>query len=310
MRGTTLRRKGWRSTLAGLMLGSLLGAGGEMLHAQAGNEAFADPSFRRLWERTDAPVAQARASRTWVWGPTPGRSRLEPFKEGANGAHLVQYFDKARMEVNNPNADPSSPFYVTNGLLVVEMISGRIQTGVNEFEPVLPNDLLIAGDPGSNAPTYAALSKVASVGLQGQDNRDRPLDPRGSFPSLFINSDGEWTGLPPYSVPAQFRPAVYIEETGHNIPDVFWEYLRSEGLVYEEGSYVTGKLFDWVSSFGYPITEAYWTRIKVAGEDRLVLFQAFQRRILTYSPMNPLDWQVEMGNVGAQYYSWRYADPK
>lgn len=310
MVGTSLLSKGWRLTLAGVAVtGALFGIGAELLQARARAEDFADPAFKRIWERTDAPVAQARVSRTWVWGPTPGRSMLEPFKEGPNGVHLVQYFDKARMEVNDPQKNSSDPFYVTNGLLVVETISGRLQTGVNEFQSKAPNDQVIAGDPDSDAPTYAALRKVASVGLPGEDNRAMLLNPGGSFPSLFINREGEWTGLPPYSVPAQFKPAVYIEETGHNIPSLFWEYLNSEDLVYHSGSYVTGKVLDWVSAFGYPITEAYWMRIKVAGEDRLVLFQAFQRRILTYSPMNALGWQVEMGNVGAQYYTWRYGDP-
>jgi hypothetical protein len=41
----------------------------------------------------------------------------------------------------------------------------------------------------------------------------------------------------------------------------------------------------------------------------MVLFQAFQRRILTYTPDNPEGWKVEMGNVGAQYYNWRYKSP-
>jgi hypothetical protein len=301
--------KGRHIALAGVaIMGALFGISGEMRHVRASTEAFADPAFQRLWDRTDAPVAQAEVSRTWVWGPAPGRSMLEPFKEGPAGVHLVQYFDKARMEINDPRTDSRDPFYVTNGLLVVEMISGRVQTGINAFEAMTPNDQIIAGDPGANAPTYAALSKVASVGLPGQDNRAMPINAGASFPSLLINRDGDWSGLPPYSVPAQFKPGAYIEETGHNIPSVFWEYLNREDLVYQDGSYVTGKLFDWVSAFGYPITEAYWTRIQVGGEDRLVLFQAFQRRILTYSPQNPPGWQVEMGNVGAQYYTWRYGD--
>jgi hypothetical protein len=37
-----------------------------------------------------------------------------------------------------------------------------------------------------------------------------------------------------------------------------------------------------------------------------VLFQAFERRILTYTPCNEAAFQVEMGNVGLHYYDWRY----
>jgi hypothetical protein len=43
---------------------------------------------------------------------------------------MVQYFDKSRMEINNPNGDKNSPFYVTNGLLTVELMSGKIQVGM------------------------------------------------------------------------------------------------------------------------------------------------------------------------------------
>ena len=50
---------------------------------------------------------------------------------------------------------------------------------------------------------------------------------------------------------------------------------------------------------GYPVTEPYWTTIRVGGASRQVLVQAFQRRVLTYSPTNPAGWQVEMGNVAA-----------
>ena len=38
------------------------------------------------------------------------------------------------------------------------------------------------------------------------------------------------------------------------------------------------------------------------------MMQAFQRRILTYNPANAPEWRVEMGNVGAQYYQWRYGN--
>ena len=37
-----------------------------------------------------------------------------------------------------------------------------------------------------------------------------------------------------------------------------------------------------------------------------VLVQAFERRVLTYTPDNAPEWRVEMGNVGQHYYQWRY----
>src|SRR5438552_1043053 len=97
--------------------------------AQASAAQFAHPAFQHVWERTDALVADGRVARTWLWGPEPGEPRLEPWQQAAGRQRLVQYFDKSRMELNNPNADPNSPFYVTNGLLTVELISGQMQVG-------------------------------------------------------------------------------------------------------------------------------------------------------------------------------------
>lgn len=276
----------------------------------AQNEGFADTAFRQVWQRTDLPVQQGRVARSWVWGPTPGKSLREPFAESPGGTHLVQYFDKARMEINNPNQPAGTPFYVTNGLLAVEMISGRIQTGANSFQSVGPSDQLIAGEPGSDAPTYAALQSVASVGILGPDRRVSPVAPGVVMPSQYIDRNGSVSrNHPALAGAAALRSAGFVSETGHNIPDVFWSYLNAVGPVFVSNGYVNDRIVDWVSAFGYPVTEPFWTTIRVEGRDRLIMFQAFQRRILTYSPANPAGWKVEMGNVGAQYYSWRYETP-
>src|SRR5436190_2752398 len=79
---------------------------------------FADPAFQKLWERTDSLVAVGTVKRSWLWGPQPNSGPLqEDYAEGAGGKRLVQYFDKSRMEINNPNGNKNDPFYVTNGLL-------------------------------------------------------------------------------------------------------------------------------------------------------------------------------------------------
>ncbi len=57
---------------------------------------------------------------------------------------------------------------------------------------------------------------------------------------------------------------------------------------------------------GRPLTEPYWARVPVAHVMQDVLIQAFERRVLTYTPANPADWQVEWGNAGQQYMQWRY----
>src|SRR5438093_4307514 len=104
---------GWALAVA---LGSGLSAGGAVSNAGPLQAAFADPAFERVWTRTDqlAPTVH----RTYFWGPSPNTgSLLEEYADAPGGARLVQYFDKSRMEINNPGGDPNSPFYVTNGLL-------------------------------------------------------------------------------------------------------------------------------------------------------------------------------------------------
>jgi hypothetical protein len=74
-----------------------------------------------------------------------------------------------------------------------------------------------------------------------------------------------------------------------------------------DGQLVEQQLMDPLFVAGYPITEPYWIRVHLGGEHvQMVLFQAFERRILTYTPSNPVNWRVEMGNVGQHYMRWRY----
>jgi len=226
-------------------------------------------------------------------------ARSESYLQAEGGLRQVQYFDKGRMEVNNPRGDRSSNWFVTTGLLIIEMISGKTQLGDNEFVQNAPANIPIAGDPNDpNAPTYASFSNVIALA---------PGDRTGQIPNQTIDRAGR---VGQYNGPnrPETRLVQYVPESGHNIPQVFWDYLNSQGLVYEQGSYRTGKLFDWVFTLGYPISEPYWARVKVGGVERDVLIQPFQRRVLTYSPDNPAGWQVEMGNVGRHYYRWRYGE--
>jgi hypothetical protein len=263
--------------------------------------AMPDPAFGQVWSRTDQPVGEGRVARSWMWGPHDFYGTYEPYAQGPGGRHLVCYFDKSRMEVNDPGGDRTNPWFVTNGLLVVEMISGKIQIGDAQFMQTRPAQVLVAGDAGSaNAPTYAALGDVASL------NGDHRQPDRTGLPVLeSLNRAGAVGGLPAGAGYARY--AYYDATLGHNIPDVFWTFMQQDGMVYENGRYVQGRLIDWLFAMGHPITDPYWVTIRVQGQDRVVLMQAFQRRILTYSPGNPAGWLVEMGNVGRAYYDWRYA---
>src|SRR2546423_13853105 len=87
---------------------------------------FAHPAFKRVWDRTDSLVASLQVSRTWFWGPEPRAAAQEQYVDAPSGTgtRLVQYFDKSRMEINDPNADQNAQWFVTNGLLTIELISG------------------------------------------------------------------------------------------------------------------------------------------------------------------------------------------
>ncbi len=90
-------------------------------------EQFADPAFRALWERTDGPVAALAVQRTFLWGPTPISGAVqEKYAQSPGGMRLVQYFDKSRMEITQPGSAQTSAFYVTNGLLVIELMTGYL----------------------------------------------------------------------------------------------------------------------------------------------------------------------------------------
>ena len=260
---------------------------------------FADPAFERVWQRNDRPIAEQRANRSWTWGPRGLMARTEGYIQSASGLRQVQYFDKGRMEVNDPRGDRNSQWFVTTGLLVIELISGRTQIGDGQFVQHSPANIPIAGDQGDpNAPTYASFG-----GVSGQ----QPGDRSGQVVGETLSRSGQ---VGAYAGPQrpEARLAHFVPESGHNIPQVFWDYLNASGTIYEGRRYGSGTLVNWVFTLGYPISEAYWTRIKVGGVDRDVLVQPFQRRVLTYSPDNPSGWQVEMGNVGRHYYLWRYGE--
>src|SRR5688572_30647735 len=107
-------------------------------------EAPANEHFQRTWARTDLPVSVGDVARTWMWGPegfTPAMS--EPYAESPGGQRAVQYFDKSRMEITDPSAESSTTWYVTNGLLVVEMVTGQMQTGNSQFEERAPANVNI-----------------------------------------------------------------------------------------------------------------------------------------------------------------------
>ena len=289
----------WRSALLLVALvGMTLVTVGSSQAAPVWNGAF-----ERTWDRTDKPVADLDVSRTWMWGPEPFTGGIvEPYAEGEGGERIVQYFDKSRMEItSDPTIGTESPWYVTNGLLATELITGRVQVGDNEFWEWEPARIPVAGDPlNENAPTYATFNRLLRVSPadDGAIIRTR-VDRAGR---LYDDPD-----LVDYGVTAAWR----VQEDGidHQIASPFWEFMNGRGTIYDGNRLRTDDLF--VNPFyatGYPITEAYWTTVELAGVPAEVLVQCFQRRCLTYTPTNAPGWEVEAGNIGEHYFRWRYSD--
>jgi hypothetical protein len=233
-----------------------------------------------------------------MWGPEAFSGLLaEEYSDSPDGVRSVAYFDKSRMEVNNPYGDPSEQWYVTNGLLARDLIFGQIQVGDDEFRYLSPPDINVAGDADDpSGPTYQTFHDVMSA----------PPLPEGSVITQTIDRSGhvqDDESLAEYGVTVSHLEAA----TGHTIASVFWEFMHSSGPISQDGEPAEGRLFmNPYFATGFPLTEPYWTTVRVDGEPRKVLIQVFERRVLTFTPGNPAGWAVEAGNVGQHYYDWKY----
>lgn len=258
-------------------------------------------AFEKTWARTDQPVVGGQAHRTWMWGPSANTSVMqEDYVEAPGGKRTVQYYDKARMEINNPAGDQSSLWYVTNGLLVRELISGKLQVGDATFETRAPADAInVAGDPDDpNGPTYGTFAGLLD---------DAPLATGAAITQRLARSGAVTSdpSLASQGVTAAHR--VTVNGIDHTVASVFWDFMNSSGTVYQGGEYVQDALFaNPFYATGYPIAEAYWANVKVANAQKDVLIQCFERRCLTFTPANMDGWKVEAGNVGQHYFHWRY----
>ena len=264
-----------------------------------------DPAFAEVWARTDLPVRDLGISRTWMWGNARlSEPLLEEYDDAPGGQRTVIYWDKSRMEVTNPGDDIEDPWYVTNGLLVVELVTGNLQVGDARFETLVAAEVAVAGDLNDpDSPTYATFAALLGS--------DPLLD--GSAITQRLHGDGTVTDEPALAergVTAAHR--VTLTGIDHQVASIFWDFMNSTGAVWQNEALEEDALF--LNPFyatGLPISEAYWTEVNVAGVAQDVLVQCFERRCLTYTPGNDAGWQVEAGNVGLHYWVWRYGtDPR
>jgi hypothetical protein len=266
--------------------------------ARAQTTAPENPSFRQLWQRSDGPVAAGALRRPWTWGPAPIFTGAERY---GVGRRQVQYFDKGRMEIRDLALLPGSPGYVSGGPVVRELVSGQIDLGQGAVQSGAPAWLPVAGDPVENphAPAYASFRFVASL------DGSRRVPPRVGQPVIeTIARDGFISANPALGGAAAI--AAYHPETGHNIPDVFVDFLSRVGPVWENDQLIEAPLVDVPVMVGAPLTEAYWTQISMNGAPTDVMMQLFERRTLLYFPGRAGDDRVQFGDAGRHAFEWRY----
>lgn len=280
-----------RLLLAMLLLGQLLAGFVAGTHA-ARAEGFVSDAFQNQWNSTDAEVANGKVARTFFWGPQAFAHTQEVYSESPTSTREVQYFDKGRMELTRKTG--LDPNLVTNGLLTIELVSGKMQVGDNTFMAHTPATNPVAGDPSNNeaAPTYASFNKGKLA--YGVADAISATDRTGQNVDQKVDKDGVVANLTP--LPATVTYSHYVTDTKHNIANVFYNFFLNPPLGNDK----------WLPLMGFPISEPYWTTAMVAGQNRAVLVQLFERRALTYTPDNPTGFQVEMANIGQHYYSWRY----
>lgn len=267
----TIARRAVMRGMAGTLLGAAAAAAARMPLGAA--SAFADRRFEGQWQAGEALEPN-------FWGPLANATEgvQEAYREAAGGRRLVQYFDKGRMELTGGT--------VTNGLLAKQMIAGKLQVGDESFEDRPAPAIPIAGDADNPGPTYAALGGKAATLLVAAPARI------GTLVTTIVAADGTLSGGAPATGDGPTAIVAYDDATKHNLPQAFARYRERAG----------------VTAVGLAISEPFNATAKVGGTPRAVMIQAFERRVLTYTPDNPEPFRVEMGNIGQHYLRWRYGE--
>jgi len=91
---------------------------------------------------------------------------------------------------------------------------------------------------------------------------------------------------------SQILVTSYDAVTGHNVAAPFADWVARQPFP-----------ASWL--IGLPLTEPYWHDALLDGVPTRVLVQAFERRILTWTPGQAEGWAVESNNAGLHYREWR-----
>src|SRR5687767_13724528 len=122
------------------------------------------------------------------------------------------------MKFDDPRCGRASRWFVSTGMLIIETRSGMTPLGERAFLQQGPANVRIAGDPNdTNAPTYSSLGGVTA---------QLPGDRSGQIPAETIDRAGR-VGTHRGPARPETRLAHFASESGHNIPQVFWDYLNA-----------------------------------------------------------------------------------
>ncbi len=239
---------------------------------------FASPAFQNTWMNEASAATRA----VDLWGGEPLASRVEPYVGAPNNRRVVQYFERGRMEVE------SGANEVTQGKLALEIVTGEIDLGGNvrlEREP--PALSIDSGEPEDRVPTWQTLAALVSDQDGGTQatSRDRIV--------TWIGRDGVYDGG---AAPEMRRLDQYVEETGFYLPDVTADLFGRPEFQNER----------WVESFGYPISDPYWTHYRRYDRIYPALIQVFERRVLVHTPDIEDSRAFTVPSIGRHYSIWRY----
>jgi hypothetical protein len=219
------------------------------------------------------------AARVEVWGTAVSPAKLE-FDSGK--LLVVQYFEKGRMEY-----DPTTPT-VTGGLLANKLLNGEVQKNKDES--------IIQGPPcrpmfdDSVSITYSTfsevLSKLTDSYYSGFVNQQREV----GYATIIISTKGE-LGIDQSKdrfEGAKLVRRVFVpgDNATYDIPYAFcgylMEYLQSPSHWCDPRSEEMLPAEFWDLT-GYPVSDPYWTTADFDGHTHTIMFQAFERRVLTYA---------------------------
>ena len=258
--------------------------------------AAADPqmsAFTAAWERSDG--SHSRGDQPFFWGPHPIIPLVTEQLAGTLADwRSVLYWDKGRMEIADPTVVPDR-WQVESGLLVAEMVTGHPQAAAasETAAPYAPAQVPFGDLDDSVGPTFASFTaRLGDAPLAVDQPVTQALDRAGR---VSATDDG------------RIVCAEIVVAAHHCIAAPFRAFLEASSRRYEGVDQLDAGVFDHrLTMTGVPLSEAYWIVVKARGRPARVLIQLFERRTLTYNPANSVNTQVEMGNVGLEYYHWRY----